>query len=387
MENNIIKETARKYYLKSYRTNLVIDHGDGNLLYDDSGNFYIDFIAGRGENILGYNVPELHHAIEEQSKKLINISDMYFNDTQSQLISTLLEGTSFKKVLLVMNGFEALSASIQMIRNYYRSNKIKKNAILVVTDSIKTLSLGKSFVDQYSGTMNIKFTPQNDFEKFRQNLTDDVGAIVLETIQVENSMNMTSYDFMLNAYALAKSKGAFIIMNELVTGVGRTGYMFSYEPTGIQPDIVIISKGLGAGLPISAVLATKAAASCYNAENSSVFYTNPLACAAANVVMSKLKNGLMEKVIQIGDYLKAKLSKFSKYNFILDIKGNGLIIGIELSHKLNAKEVVGRMEKEGILIGNANKNTLIFTPPYTITRQDIDFMCEKLGAFFASTNI
>lgn len=386
MENKI-KETERKYYLNSYRTNLVIERGDGNLLYDSNGNFYIDFIAGRGENILGYNDSEILNAISEQAKKCINMSDMYYSEIQAELIENLIIGTGFKKVLLAMDGFEALSAAIQMTRNYYRTNHIKKNNILVVTDSLKTISLGRGFGEQYTGNTNIRFTPQNDFDKFRQNLTDDIGAIVLETIQVENSMHMTSYDFILNAYALAKSKGVFIIMNELVTGLGRTGNMFSYEPMGIQPDIVIISKGLGAGFPISAVLATKAVSSCFNSVSGSLFYSNLVACAVANIVIKKLNNGLMEKISQIGDYMKAKLSKFSKYNFVLDIRGKGLIMGMELSPKLNAKEVVGRLEKDNILIGNANKNTLVFTPPYTITRQDIDFLCEKLGNLFASKNI
>lgn len=387
MENSSVKELERKYFLNSPNTNLVIERGDGNLLYDNQGNFYIDFTSGRGENVLGYNDPDLLKAIEEQASKLINISDMYFNAQQALLVENLIEGTSFKKVLLSMNGSEALTAAMQMTRSYYKANGIKKNNILLVTDSLRTISLGRAFSEQFP-MMGIRFTPQNDFEKLRQNLTDDVGTIILETIQVENSMRTTTYDFMLNAYALAKSKGVFIIMNELVTGVGRTGNMFSYEPLGIQPDVVVISKGLGGGLPISAVLASKNVSSCYNIDSaSSPFYSNVLACAAANVVIGKLKNGMLEKISEIGDYLKAKLSKFNKYNFVLDIRGSGLIMGIELSPKLNAKEVTGRLAKENVLIGTANKNTIVFTPPYTITRRDIDFMSEKLENFFASTSI
>lgn len=393
-----IKELDSKNYMGTFnRNNLCFTHGEGNRLYDQAGREYIDFCAGIAVNSLGYNHPALTNAITEQAKKLIHISNLYYNEEQAVCCEKLLDGTIFDRVFLCNSGAEANEAAIKLVRKYYYAREEYKPVILTAQNSFhgRTLAtLTATGQEKYSRPYaplpeGFKHIPFNDFNAMKDALTDDVGAIMLECIQGESGVVPADYDYLVNVYALCKSKGILLIMDEVQTGVGRTGKFFGFEHYGIQPDIVTLAKGLAGGVPIGAVLARGKVADAFTAgDHGSTFGGNPLACAAASVVLDIVKNQkFLDGIEAKGEFLRAKTAPFRKYNFIKAIRGKGLIRSMELDERVKNVEIAGKMAKAGILIALAGNNCLRFIPPLTITEEEITIMTEKLEEIFANTNV
>lgn len=393
-----IKELDSKNYLNMFnRQNVCFTHGEGNKLYDTNNKEYIDFFSGIAVNCLGYNYPPLVDAISNQAKKLMHISNIFYNEPQAILCDNLLEGTIFNKMALFNSGAEANEAAIKIVRkHFYKQNK-NKTKIITALNSFhgRTLATAtatgqekysKPFAPLPAGFVHV---PYNDLDALKKELTDDVGAVMLECIQGESGVKPANFDYLINVYALCKAKDIFLIIDEVQTGMGRTGTMFCFEHYGIQPDIITLAKGLGAGFPIGAILTRGDASTAFvPGDHGSTFGGNALACAAANVVVDELKNkGLLDKVVSRGEYLSAKLAKFKKYKFVTDVRGLGLLQAIELSDKLLNAEIVGKMLAKGFVINGAGNNTLRLAPPYTITNEEIDSMCVALDSIFAQTNI
>lgn len=397
MEFSKIKEIDKNGFMNVFnRQNICFTHGEKNKLYDTTGKEYTDFIAGIAVNSLGYNHPKLVEAISSQASKLIHISNLYYNEPQAQLVENLLDGTIFEKVFFANSGAEANEAAIKLVRKYYYNRGENKPVIITANNSFHGRTLATVTAtgqEKYSLPYaplpgGFKHVPFNDFEALRAAISEDVGAVMLECIQGESGVTPATYDYLVNAYALCKSKGILFVVDEVQTGVGRTGKMYAYEHYGILPDIITLAKGLAGGVPIGALLARGDVAHSFTpGDHGSTFGGNPLACAAANVVLNELKNGLLDEISVKGDYLNAKLSRLKKHKFVKDVRGMGLLQGLELSKDLLGAEVVGKMAGQGILINCAGNNTLRFAPPYTITTDEIDEMAEKLLNIFAATNI
>ena len=398
MDFKEIKELDAKNHMNMFnRLNVCFERGDKNKLYDTSGKEYTDFMGGIAVNCLGYNHPKLVAAIREQCGKLMHISNIFYNVPQAELCEKLLDGTIFTKMMLCNSGAEANEAAIKLARKYFFNKGENKTKIICAVDSFHGRTLAtvtatgqekysKPFAPLPEGFVHV---PYNDFDALKNALTDDVGSVMLECIQGESGVCPATYDYLINAYALCKSKGALFIVDEVQTGMGRTGKLFCFEHYGIQPDIVTLAKGLGGGFPIGACLARGDAAEAFRpGDHGTTFGGNPLACAAACVVTDELKNnGLLGRVELMGNYLNAKLSKLKKHNFVLDVRGMGLLQAVVLSDKLKAAEVVGKMLSRGFVLNAAGHNYLRFAPPYTITEEEIDAMTGALADLFASTNI
>lgn len=397
MEFREIKELDAKNYMTTFsRQNICFTHGKGSKLYDTAGNEYVDMAGGIAVNCLGHDDPDLTAAICEQAHKLIHVSNLYYNIPQATLCENLLGGTIFDRMFLCNSGAEANEGAIKLIRKYFYKRGEKRNKIITAQNSFHGRTLATVTAtgqDKYSrpfAPLPSGFThvPYNDFNALKNEADDDTAAIILEVIQGESGVLPADYDYIVNAYALAKSRGILFAVDEVQTGVGRTGKMFAFEHYGIQPDIVTLAKGLGGGIPIGAVLARGEAANAFApGDHGTTFGGGPLACAAANVVINKLKNGLLEEVAQKGDYLMGKLSKLKKFNFVNDVRGKGLLIGVNLTDKVNNSEIVGKMAASGVLIITAGNNTLRFAPAYTVTKEEIDFACDKLMDLFSRTNV
>ena len=232
--------------------------------------------------------------------------------------------------------------------------------------------------------------PYNDLGALKELLSsrDDIGAVMLETVQSRSVITPATYDYLVGAYALCRSKDILFILDEIQTGMGRTGKMFAFEHHGLKPDIVTLGKGMGGGVPISAVLARGEVAHAFEiGDHGSTLSGNQLACAAATVVIDCLKGGLLAEVAEKGDYLKGRLSYFTKYNFVMGIYGLGLLQGLQLAPNVNGNFVASMMLQRGILVNCTKRNFLRFLPPYTITREQIDMLCDSLGEIFADTNV
>lgn len=380
------------------RQNICFDHGEGSKLYDTNGREYIDFFSGIAVSSLGYNNKELVDAISSQAAKLIHCSNYFYSEPRSELMQNLLGDSIFSKVFLCNSGAEANECAIKLVRRYYQKKGLGKSTIITARDSFHGRTLATvtatgqpKYHDPYAPLPGgFKYVPYNDFGALKEALTEDVGAIMLECIQCESGVVPANYDYLVNAYALAKAKDVLIILDEIQTGCGRTGKFYSFEHYGIQPDITTLAKGLAGGVPIGACLARGEVADAFDvADHGTTFGGNPLACAAANVVVNRLKKtDLLEQIEENGEYLTAALSKrLARHKFVIDIRGKGLMKGIELDPKLPVSEVVGKMASLGVIVGSAGRNTVRLAPPYVITQKEIDEAAAKLESIFASTNI
>ncbi len=399
MDFERIKEIEKEHCMKVFkRSNVCFERGEGCTLYDTAGHAYTDFFGGIAVNCLGYNDPDLVKAISEQAGKIIHSSNLYYNVPQAELIDRLTRDGMFTRAFLCNSGAEANECAIKIVRKLASDSGSGKTTILTAKESFHGRTIATVTAtgqEKYSAPFaplpgGFKYVPFNDLDALREATTPDVGAIMLECIQGESGVRPATYDYLVGAYAFAKQKGLLLILDEVQTGTGRTGKFFCFEHYGIQPDIVTLAKGLGGGVPIACCLARGDAAEVLGpGDHGSTFGGNPLACAAANVVVGKLhEGGLLERVAETGDYLADQLSsKLARHKFVLDIRGKGLLRGIQLDERVSVAAVAGKMLSLGVVIGTCGHNTLRIAPPYIITREEIDDVTDKLETIFSNTNV
>ena len=399
MELEKIKEIEKDHYLKLFkRHNICFERGEGCTLYDTAGHAYTDFFGGIAVNCLGYNHPDLVKAISDQAAKLIHVSNLYYNIPQAELTEKLTRDGTFSRIFLCNSGAEANECAIKLVRKYACETGSGKTTVITANESFHGRTLATVTATgqaKYSDPFKplpagFKHVPYGDLEALREATTPDVGAIMLECIQGESGVRPASYDYLVGAYAFAKQKGLLLILDEVQTGSGRTGKFYCFEHYGIQPDIVTLAKGLGGGVPIACCLARGEVAETFRpGDHGTTFGGNPLACAAANVVVGKLQEtDLLDRVTHTGEYLADALaSKLARHKFVLDIRGKGLLRGVQLDEKLSAATVAGKLLSLGVIVGTCGHNTLRIAPPYIITREEIDDLADKMETIFSNTNI
>lgn len=390
-----IRDAEATHYMPVFsRDAIAFDHGEGNMLFDINGKGYVDFVAGIATNILGYNHPEYTAAVCEQVKKLMHVSNHYYTEVQSRYIARLCKASGFSRVFLCNSGAEANECAIKLIRRFCLD---RKRACTILTSegafhgrTLATLTAtgNKAQHEVYAPLpQGFKAFAYNDFDDFKAKLTDDVGAVFLELIQGECGVRPFDNDFIVNAYALCKSKGVLFAVDEVQTGMGRTGKLFCFNHFGIKPDIITMAKAIAGGIPMGACLATEEVGTAFKqGDHGSTFGGNALACAAADKVLQILtEGGLLESSAQIGEYFGNALAHFSKYNFITDIRGRGLMRGIQLSQKIPAARFESLLRERGYLVNTAGNNTIRLIPPLTITKAEIDGLVAALDDICANT--
>ncbi|HHW90613.1 MAG TPA: aspartate aminotransferase family protein [Clostridiales bacterium] len=382
-----IKQIDKQYYMPVFnRFDVCFTHGQGCKLYDIDGKEYIDFGAGIAVNCLGHNDAELVNAISEQAKNIIHLSNLYYSPIQAECAKELLKDTDFDKVFFCNSGAEANEGAIKLVRKYYYNKGQNKPVIITAKNSFhgRTLATaaatGQPKYSQSYKPLPEKFVhiPFNDINAFKDAINDDVGAVMLEVIQGEGGIIPADYEYIQEIEALCKRSGILLIIDEVQTGMGRTGKMFGYEHYGITPDIITLAKGLGAGMPIGAVLARGECAEAFApGDHGSTFGGNPLACAAALVVIKRLKNGLIDYVKQSGEYFWDKLQSLKKYPAVKQIRGKGLLLGLELNSDI-VKYIIDKMLANCYIIIGCGANSVRFCPPLIIQKNHIDGMVECL---------
>lgn len=398
MEFSAIKELdARNYMTVFNRQNLCFTRGEGCKLYDTTGKEYTDFVAGIAVNVLGHRHPALTATIKAQADTFLHVSNLYYIKEQAEMCEKLLDGTIFDRVFLCNSGAEANEGALKLVRKYYYNRGENKPKILSALHSFHGRTLATATLtgqDKYSAPFaplpeGIVHIPYNDFNAFKAAVDDTVGAVFLEPIQGESGVVPADYEYLINVYAYCRTKGILLVVDEVQTGMGRTGRFFGFENYGIQPDIVTMAKGLAGGVPIGAVLARGEAAEAFRpGDHGSTFGGNPLACAAASAVLGVVKNeDFLRDVREKGARLKDGLAPLKKHTFVRDIRGTGLMVGLELAPELPGAQVVGKMASAGFLLNCAGRNTLRFVPPLVISEAEIDDMCATLAEIFAKTNI
>ncbi|WP_303691485.1 aspartate aminotransferase family protein [Megamonas hypermegale] len=364
------------------RYNIVLDHGDGPYLYDTNGKKYIDYLAGIAVNVVGHNYKPLVDAISRQAAKMIHCSNLYYTEVQVEATEKLKKLSDMDKVFFGNSGAEANEGAIKLARKYATDIDPEKIQIISALHSfhgrtIATLTAtGQDHYHHGFGPLpeGFDYVPFNDIEALEAKMSDKTCAVMLEAIQGEGGVHVPDEDYLPKVRALCDKYNAVLIFDEVQCGMGRTGTFFGCQQFGVKPDIVTLAKGLAGGVPIGAFLATDKVASAFHpGDHGSTFGGNPLACAAACVVLDALtKDNLMKNAVEVGAYLKEKFNAYKeKYpTLIKDVRGRGLILGMELSRP--GREIANECLDYGAIINCTAGNVLRFVPPLNITKAHVD---------------
>ena len=389
MNKQEVVETDKQYYMPVFnRYDIVLSHGAGPYVYDNEGKKYLDFLAGIAVNVLGHAHPKLVAAIAEQAGKMIHCSNIYYTEVQAILVKKLAAMSGLDKVFLANSGAEANEGAIKLARKYAKTLNPNKVEIISAQNCFhgRTLAtLTATAQPKYQEGLEplpggFKYVDFNDIEALKAMVSEKTCAILLEPIQGEGGVNMPDENYLKQVRQLCDEAGVVLILDEIQTGMGRTGTMFAYQQYGILPDIVTIAKGLGGGVPIGALIASdKIAAAFHSGDHGSTFGGNPLVCAAANAVLAEIEQaGLLKNAQQTGAYLQNALVKLmEKYPAIItEVRGKGLMLGAQLT--IGGRDIANSCLEEGVIINCTAGNVLRFVPPLIIQPVHVDEMIAVL---------
>jgi len=384
MRLNEIIEMDKQYYMNTFnRAPVCFERGEGMYLWDINGKKYTDLLAGIAVSALGHSHPALVQAITEQASKLIHCSNLYYIEYQAKLAKLIVENSCADKVFFANSGAEANEGAIKLARLYFRKKGFpEKFEIITLEKSFhgRTLAtLAATGQEKYQKNycpLTPKFlsVPINDLEALEKAITPCTCAVMLEPIQGEGGVNPTTVEYIRGVRELCDRKGILLIFDEVQCGLGRTGKLFGYQHYGVEPDIFTLAKGLAGGFPIGALCAKDFVASAFEpGDHGSTFGGNPLACRAGYAVLSTILNEkLCENSERMGQYLKDQLNRVKEETgMILEVRGKGLMIGIQLSKPV-AKAVNAKCLEQGFLVGNLGDSIIRLLPPLIIRKEDID---------------
>ncbi|SPD73873.1 Acetylornithine aminotransferase [uncultured Desulfobacterium sp.] len=389
-------DRANKYIFRTYaRFPLTLVRGKGCRVWDENGKEYLDFVGGIAVCALGHSSEVVTRALKEQSETLVHVSNLYYTRPQTELAQMLVENSFADKVFFCNSGAEANEAAIKLARRYANEKfGEKRNTILSMVNSfhgrtMATLSAtGQSKIQMgYDPLLKgFKFALFNDLENMEKALDDSVCAVIVEPIQGEGGVVCPDPDYLKGVRKLCDERKTLLIFDEVQVGVGRTGRLFAHEHFGVTPDIMTLAKALGNGLPIGAMLATDELAQVFGpGSHASTFGGTPLVTAVSVAVLkSILEDGWLANCRDMGAYMRQCFEGLAeKYGFIKDIRGLGLIIGVELDRP--CAPIVDACMHEGILINCAHDTVLRFLPPLIVTRKEIDVLIATLDKVFDQT--
>lgn len=375
-----IQSTDKQYVANTYgRFSVAIEKGEGATCYDFDGKKYIDFSSGIGVNSLGFCDEGWIKAVTNQLTKLQHISNLYYTSPCAETAEILCKRTGMKKVFFSNSGAESNEGAIKCARKYsYNKYGKGRSKILTLENSFHgrtVTTLAATGQDVFHNfffpfTEGFAFTAANDIQALRAALEDEtVCALMIELIQGEGGVMPLEKQFVLEAEKLCKEKDILLIIDEVQTGVGRTGQLFAFQNYGISPDIISTAKGIGGGLPLGCVLFSEKTEDVFVAgDHATTFGGNPVATAGAKYILDKMDDAFLSDVSQKGDYIKGKLMKMPH---VIGCDGMGMMIGVRLEDGVKASDVVRKGIENGVLALTA-KVKLRLLPPLTITYQEID---------------
>ncbi len=368
--------------------------GKGSTLTDVNGKKYIDFLAGIAVNALGHNFKPLVRAIQKQAAREIHICNYYTSDTGNAYVEELLKATGFEGVYFGNSGAEANEAAIKLARKY--------GELTGGTNKKTIVTLEKSFHGRTLATIRAtgqeKFHPScfapypegfktiraNDYEALKTAFDENTCALMMECVQGEGGVILIEKEWAKKAAEAARKAGAIVIADEVQTGMGRTGSLLASEQLEFNPEVVTLAKGIAGGVPMGACLFRGNANGVFKAgDHQSTFGGNPLACSAARVVLKTLTSpDFLTRVTENGEYMRGQIRKWN-LNCIKDIRGLGLMTGVELVPELNPVQIEKECLEAGLLFSTAGEHTLRLVPPLNIKRSEIDKGLSILHAVLA----
>ena len=362
---------------------ITFTKGKNATLWDSKNKKYIDFIAGIGVNSLGHNNKALVKAISKQAKKQIHISNYYFSDTGLSYSKKLLKELNFDHGYFGNSGAEANEAAIKLARKYGELNGGSKRKTIITLES----SFHGRTLATLTATGQNKFHPEcfapypegfktikaNDFESLENAFDDTCAALFMESIQGEGGVNLIDKEWALAACEKARKAGAIVMIDEVQTGIGRTGSFLYSDSLGLNAEVVTLAKGIAGGLPMGACIFRGKAKDVFKAgDHQSTFAGNPLVCAAAEVVLETVnKNKFLQNVTEKGDYIRNTIKAWN-FPFVKDVRGKGLMIGIQIESTIKPFDIEVKCLEEGLCTTTAGNDVVRFLPPLTISRKEID---------------
>jgi predicted acetylornithine/succinylornithine family transaminase len=376
------QELEHEYYMPTFkRIPVTLVKGQGAKVWDDNDKEYLDFVSGIAVNSLGHCHPVVVNAVTEQVNTLIQTSNNYYTIPQLKLAELLVKNSCLDKVFICNSGTEATEGAVKLARRYGHLHLNGAYEVITGTGSFhgRTLAMVSAsgqtkFQEPYipipSGFVNVEY---NNIDAIKAATTDKTCAVMMEPIQGESGVHLPDDDYLKKVRQWCDQKGILLILDEIQTGIGRTGTLFAYEQYGIEPDIMTLAKGLAGGFPIGAILAKDKASVFAAGEHGTTFGGNPLACATGYAVLKTIVDddvSLNAKVT--GQYLTQKLNELKqKYTLIKEVRGRGLLQAIEFTDKIAMPVLMGCLEN-GLLLNKVGDTILRFMPPLIIGRDDID---------------
>jgi len=387
---------AAQYLLNVYkRIPVNIVKGKDIWLFDDQGNRYLDLLAGIAVNALGYCHPEILKALDDQKSRNLHLSNYFVQDVQLNMAKKLLELTPFDKVFFANSGTEAIEGLLKLVKKW--GNAKNKNKIISFSGSFHGRSMGAVSItgqDKYNKNFkplmpNIQTVPFNDINSFEKTISKETCAIFFEGISGEGGIKEVS-DEMLQAIRNGRDKYNYLVVcDEIQTGIGRTGKFYNFEYFDFMPDAIATAKGLGGGLPLAAFLVSDKLADVFDVgEHGTTYGGNPLACATGLATVNVVSEAsFLNQIVESGQYFKNALNELAqKYsNLIKDVRGKGLMIGVEVNHSGN--EIVDMAIENKIIFNVAGGGKVLrFVPPLIIKKEQIDISIEVLDSIFKKLN-
>ena len=368
--------------LQVYRRNpVVFERGDGCRLYTADGRGYLDLISGVGVAALGHGHAGLAAAIAEQAEQLVHTSNLFFHPLQSEVAARLTALSGLERAFFCNSGAEAVEACLKFARRYWQSKGVRRTKFVALEHSFHGRTMGALSVtwdDHYRAPFapllaDVVFVPADDPAALQAVVGSDTAAIIVEPIQGEGGVRPLTQRMADAIWESCRRTEALLIADEVQSGSWRTGTFLYSEQLGLKPDLVALGKALGAGVPVAAALFTeRVAAAAGFGDHGSTYGGNLLACRAALVFLDELtKNGLLDHVATLGSHVQSSLRAMaSRVNGVVDIRGAGLMWGIELDRPAGA--VVEAALERGLLINRTSDTVVRLLPPYVITAREID---------------
>jgi acetylornithine/N-succinyldiaminopimelate aminotransferase len=370
------------------RPKAVFVRGEGSYLWDDSGKRYLDFVQGWAVNCLGHSPNVVADALAAQAHRLITPSPAYYNDMGLKLAKALVDNSCFDQVFFTNSGAEANEGAIKLARKYGSLHKGGAFEIITFEDSFHDRTLAtmsasgkKAFEPLFEPKVSGFRKPKpNDLASIRQLMNANTVAVMLEPIQGESGVWPATDDFLRELRGLTEQHGLLLIVDEIQTGMGRTGRLFHYEHAGIRPDIMTLGKGIGGGVPLGALLATQKASCFEHGDQGGTFNGNPLMCAVGVAVLEEVaRPTFLNAVVDAGLFLEGELQKLSARHGLGEVRGRGLLLALDLKLPMGTAIVAHGLDK-GLLLNSPRPDALRFMPALNVTRAEILEMIDQLDA-------
>ncbi|WP_213803319.1 aspartate aminotransferase family protein [Granulicella sp. dw_53] len=395
-----IQAAESKLLLQTYERNPhLIVSGNGVYLTDGDGRDYLDLLSGIGVSALGYRHPAIEEAIRIQSTRLLHTSNLFYHEGTAELALRLTEISGLDRVFFCNSGTEAWEAALKLARAH--AGVLRSEGKQVGT---KFLALEHSFHGRTMGSVatthkekyrepfapvmpGVEFVRFNDVADLRSKFSKEFCAICIEPLQGEGGIHPVTQEFFAAARELCDSTGALLLADEIQSGMGRTGEWFAYQHYGIMPDVTTVAKPLAGGIPMGAMLCSEEAARAFTpGMHGTTFGGGPLACAVAIAVIDTIRaTDLLAHIRDVGGYFKSKLKSLAEqHDCITDVRGMGLMLGIELNSSELAKNIASQMMERQIIINRTSENVLRFLPPYILERKHVDIAITALEELLTS---